>query len=256
MIRARFYSLSLWICIASATAAILGAQFSGRQPATVALDVGLSVIRVTLPVLALALIHELFSREFDRKLYLNSLTYPRSRHQFMVSRIITIQILLTGSLISLAAMLALLILGIGETYNQATPPSLGTPYLVTFTFVALDQLVVLAIGTLIAIIANTSSFVTICTLGFLLVARSYSSVILLIEHDNTLVGNSQTYQATLSLLGYLLPDLGAIDVRMIALYDRMDFLPADWLLRVSSTLAYSIALFALAAWALNRKRFS
>ena len=35
------------------------AQFSGRQPVTLALDVGLSLIRVTLPILGILLLQEL-----------------------------------------------------------------------------------------------------------------------------------------------------------------------------------------------------
>ena len=57
-------------------------------------------------------------------------------------------------------------------------------------------------------------------------------------------------------LGYLLPDLGALDIRMLALYGKPEFLPADWLWLLLSSLAYAIALLALAVWALQRKRFS
>jgi hypothetical protein len=57
-------------------------------------------------------------------------------------------------------------------------------------------------------------------------------------------------------LGYLLPDLGALDVRMLALYGKPEFLPADWPWLVLSSLGYTLALLALAVWALQRKRFA
>ena len=145
---------------------------------------------------------------------------------------------------------------IGYFFKQPTPPDIGLAYVVTILFLALDLLVLLAIGTLIAVTTTTPSFVLIGTLGVMFTARSYSPVITLLTHDTTLVRNTETYQSSLSLLGYLLPDLAALDVRMISLYGQWQFLPDDWPLRVVSTLAYAAALFALSVWALNRKKFS
>ena len=234
----------------------LAAQFSARQPATIALDTGLSVLRLSLPLLAVLLLQELISREFDRKLYLSSLTYPRPRHHFLLGRVAAIAVLLLGLLAILAAVLAGLTTWVGQDYAQATPPDLGLPYLVTIAFIALDLLVVLAIGTLIAVATTTPSFVLIGTLGFMLVARSYSAIVALLTRDATLVSNADSYQSSLSLLGYLLPDLAALDVRMISLYGQWQFLPEDWALRVLATVAYAAALLALAVWTLKRKRFA
>ena len=139
--RARFLSFSLWLAIALAIAVPLAANFSGRQPATVGLDVGLSLIRLALPVLTVLLLQELVCREFDRKLYLSSLTYPRPRHSFLFGRVAAIAVLLLGLLAILAALLAGLTTWIGHGYAQATPPDLGLPYLVTIVFIALDLLV-------------------------------------------------------------------------------------------------------------------
>ena len=74
--------------------------------------------------------------------------------------------------------------------------------------------------------------------------------------DAGLVSNTEGYRPGLGVLGYLLPDLGALDLRMLALYGKMDFLPADWPWLLLSSLAYAFALLALAVWALQRKRFA
>lgn len=253
-VRARFLWISLCGLLLLVVAAMLGAQFSGRQSATIALDVGISVIRFALPVVGVLLLQELLSKEFDRKLCLTTLTYPRPRYQFLLGRIAAIALLLLGLLAVLAAPLAGLALWIGHA--QATPPDLGLPYLVTLAFIALDLLVVLAIGTLIAVTATTPSFVLIGSLGFMLVARSYAAIVALLTRDSTLVGNADTYQSSLRLLGYLLPDLAALDVRMISLYGQWQFLPEDWALRMVSALTYAAALLSLAVWALNRKKFA
>ncbi|MFT3757751.1 hypothetical protein [Thauera sp.] len=220
------------------------------------LDVSLSVIRLVLPFATAFFLQILISHELDRKLYLTSLTYPRPRHQFLLGRVAAIALLMLGLLAVLGALLAGLTTWIGHGYAQSTPPDLGLPYLVTLAFIALDLLVVLTIGTLIAVTTTTPSFVLIGTLGFMLVARSYSAIVALLTRDSTLVGHADTYQSSLSLLGYLLPDLAALDVRMISLYGQWQFLPEDWALRVVSALAYAAALLGLSVWALNRKKFA
>lgn len=254
--RARLLSFSLWTVGSLCVVVFLGSQFSGRQPGTVALDLGISTIRLLLPLLSTLLLQELLSREFDRKLFLASLTYPRPRHRFLLSRIAAIGTILFCLLAILAILLALLTDWIDQEVTQSRAPALGLPYLVTVAFIGLDLLVVLAIGTLLSVLATTPSFVLIGTLGFMLVARSFSAIVALLTRDSTLVGHTEAYQSSLSIIGYLLPDLAALDVRMIALYGEWSFLPSDWALRVVATLAYTAALFAMAVWALNRKRFS
>lgn len=253
--RARFGSIALWLVAILCIAVWMSAQFSGRQPATVALDVGLSLIRIMLPVLGILMLQELISREFERRYFLASLTYPRPRPHFLLGRLAGLFGLLSILLAVLACALAAIVVWVGQGYGQATPVSLGAPYWLTIAFILLDLFVVLALGALLAVAASTPSFVLIGTLGFMLITRSYSSIIALLQHDGWLVSNAETYSNSLGLLSYLLPDLGSLDVRMIALYGRMEFLPSDWPWLLLSSLAYAIAFLALAVWALNRKRF-
>lgn len=237
-------------------ACVMAAQFSGRQPATVALDIGFSVIRLLLPVLSVLLLQELFYREFDRKYYLLSLTYPRTRIAFLLGRGFAVLVYTLVALAVLAAVLWLTVTVIGRNYAQSRPPNLGAPYCITLLFVALDLTIAVAIGTLISIAASSSSFVLVGTLGFVLCARSFSPIIDLLSRDNTLVAHSDTYQSSLGLLGYILPDLARLDVRMISLYDTMAFLPPDWPVLVLATMAYAVGLFCLSAWIINRRRFA
>lgn len=254
--RARFLAVSLWLLLVTLSAAWLAALFSARQPATVALDVGLSAIRIAVPLMVVLLVQELLCREFERKIFLNSITYPRPRHHFLLGRVIAILVLLLALLAVLATAVVALVAWIASGYHQAMHPALDGRLLLVLSFVALDFLIVLAIGTLLGVLARTSSFVLLGTLGLMLVARSYSSIVELLTRDNTLVGDADIYQSSLSLLGYLIPDLAALDVRMVSLYGQVQFLPDDWPLRVISTLAYAAALFALAVWTLNRKKFA
>ncbi|MBS1198868.1 MAG: hypothetical protein H6R18_2653 [Proteobacteria bacterium] len=254
--RARITHFLGAIVILLVIACFSAAQFSGRQPATVALDVGFSLLRLCLPLMAILLLQELFYREFDRKYYLLSLTYPRTRFAFLLGRGLAVLACTLGSLLLLSLILGLTVEFIAREYALSLPPSLGTPFAITILFMALDLTVAVAVGTLISIAASSTSFVLVGTLGFLLCARSFSPIIELLAMDSTLVSNAQTYQSSLSLLGYLFPDLAKLDVRMIALYNNMAFLPGNWPTLVLTTSAYALALFSLSVWLLGRRRFS
>ena len=254
--KARISWIIAGIVLVVALTTLLSAYFGGRQPATVALDVGLSTIRLLLPLLIVLLVQDLMSREFDKRYYLNSLTYPRARHRLLLGRFVALLALVLGVLLTLGLLQIGLIHLIGGTYPQATPVVMGQPYLIVITFIALDLLVLSALATLLAVVASTPSFVLIGTFGFMLVARSYGAIIELLSNQAGLVSKTEGYRASLGVLGYLLPDLGALDLRMLALYGQPAFLPPDWPWLLLSNLAYAAALFALAIWALQRKRFA
>lgn len=234
----------------------MASEFSGRQPATVALDVGLSVMRLILPLIMVLVVQELLSREFDRRYFLSSLTYPRARQGLLLGRFASVVVLMLGVLITMALALALLVAWIGEDYAQATGVSLGWPYVATVALIGLDLLVLTALAVFLAMVASTPSFVLIGTLGFMLMARSFAAIIELLTRETWVVEGAESYRAGVGVLGYLLPDLGALDIRMTALYGRMEFMPSDLSVLVISCLAYAFAFLWLAVWVLQRKRFA
>lgn len=255
--RARLFTVLFWIGVVLVVAVLLAAQFSGRQPATVALDIGLSVIRLGLPLLIILLVQELFTREFDRRYYLTSLTPPQPRYRFLLGRFSALIALTLGAVIILGIILAALIAYLSHYgYQQSTSVNLGIPYVVTLLFAIIDLFVIASLALVISIVAVTPSFVLIGTLGFLLVARSYSGIITLLKNEQYVVDNPEFYQSSLSILYYLLPDLGALDVRRISLYDKWEFLPTDWPGLLVTTLSYALALLALSIWLFKRKQFN
>lgn len=250
----------LWLIVCSllvlALTAILSAEFSPRQPATVALDVGLSTIRLLLPFVLAMVVQEALAREFDRRYFLTSVTYPRPRYDLLLGRFFAVSALILGLLLLLALVLAVLVWRVGQGYDQATPVALDYHYLITVSFIAVDLLVLIALACYLAVAASTPSFVLVGTLGFMLVTRSFGAIVDLLSRNTFVVADADSYRAGLGALGYLLPDLGALDVRMITLYGKMEFLPADWGWLLLSNLAYVAGLLALAAWTLQRKRFA
>ncbi len=254
--RARFLSILSGALVVLAVCVVLSAQFSGRQSPTVALDVGLSVVRLLLPLAMVLMVQELISKEFDRRYFLNSLAYPSSRDGFFLARFFAIIFLGQCFLLVMAVVLAFLVMLLGANVGQATPVSLGLGYVVVIIFVSLDFLVLCAMAGFLAVVASTSSFVLIGVFGFMLVARSFASIVELLARNTYLVSDAESYRAGVGMLGHLLPNLGALDVRGVALYGRWEFLSADWPWLIVSNISYAVGLVALAVWALNRKRFS
>lgn len=255
-LKARYSLLAVWLLLVVAGSVILGAQFSGRQPATVGLDVGLSALRLLLPILAALLAQELIAKEFERRYYLTSLTYPRQRYQFLLGRLLSIFTLIIALLVVMAGLIAILVWYISQDYSQATPVALGTHYLVTISFIALDLFILTCMGAFIATVATTPSFILVGTIGFMLIGRSYATIIALVNAEHDVVNNPELYSQSLKMLGYIIPDLAALDVRMISLYGTMEFLPANWPVMVLGVLSYGFALIGLSLWALQRKHFS
>lgn len=254
-LRARYLGLVVFSVFSLLMVVVLAAQFSGRQPAAVALDVGLSVIRLILPLVVIFLGQELVFREFECRYFLVSLSYPEARSGLLLGRFLAIVFLGLILLCVMSLVLAAAVCWIEKGYAPGTRVALGLPYLVTLLFVMQDLLVVVAVTCFLGVVASTSSFVLIGAFGFMLVARSYASVIELLV-GGSVVSDAETYRSSLGLLGYLLPDLGALDVRMMALYGRIEFLPGDWPWLVLSSFGYALGFLALAVWALNRKRFA
>ena len=78
----------------------------------------------------------------------------------------------------------------------------------------------------------------------------------LLANGVKVVENPDAYRANLGILGYLLPDLGALDIRMTSLYGKMEFLPNDWPLLIAIALLYSLGFLGLSLWRFNRKQFT
>lgn len=254
--RGRCLSVIVWLVLLLLATTLLGAQFSGRQPPTIALDLGLSVIRLGLPLFIVILVQELFTREFERRYYLYSLTSPRPRYRFILGRFSALLSLSLIALLICGAILAAVTSYIAARGNMPAPSiSLGWAYLVTLALIAVDLLVISSVSTLLAISATTPSFVLIGTFGFVLVARSYAGIITLLQTNSYLVANAEQYQNSLQLLSWLLPDLGALDVRGITLYGRWEFLPGNWPELLISSGFYSLCLLLLSIWVLNNKSF-
>lgn len=234
----------------------LSSQFSPRQPATVALDVGLSFIRIAVPLISLLQIQELLAREIDRRQILTSLTYPRARSSFLMARYAAVVVLASAMTAILAAVLAAIVSWVGASYSQATPVALGIPYVVTVIGVLLDFAVVIAFAAALATVATTPNLVFLGGIGFMIAARSVSTIVKLLEREKDLVTGTAYYHQGLQGVQWMIPDLGALDVRAVALYGKWELLPQSAWALVLMALGYVAALLIIASLRFERRQFA
>jgi Cu-processing system permease protein len=255
LVRGRYLYFALATLLFMVAATFMAAAFSGRQPVTVGLDVGISVLRFCLPVFSAVIVQGLVANEFDRRYFLATMTYPHSRIIWLMGRFAAVTVVVLIALLVHALVLRTTAEVIGQGYDQATSVVLGQPYWLVIGFMFIDFVVITSVAMLIAVAASSPGFVVFGTLGFLLIARSFSSIFALLDGSTGLVKNEATYREGLGFLYFLFPDLGALDIRAVALYGKYEFLPPIWPQQLTSAFFYMLVMTSLAIWAIQRKRF-
>ncbi|MBB6340050.1 ABC-type transport system involved in multi-copper enzyme maturation permease subunit [Pseudomonas fluvialis] len=249
--------IGLWcgLTLALGCLVFLASMFSARQPATVSLDIGISVIRIFLPMLIFVVVHELISREFERKYYLCTMVYPLSRVRWLVSRILAAWLLAIGLLVWLFVLLGFEVFWISGWYQQSTPVSLLGGLSFTAALLVFDALVFTAVVVFLSVFSSSAGFVFLGGAGFLIIARSYSSVLELLGVSPWVVGDGYAgfYRNGVGWLYYLVPDLGQLDVRGVALYSTWEVLPSGLIWSVTSSVIYAFIFIALAIFAVRRR---
>lgn len=237
-------------------AVYLAAQFSGRQPATVALDVGLSAIRAIGLLLVLFWGHEFVGKEIERRTLFVSLTYPLPRGAFLAGRYFGLLALLVPALAVLGLLLTGTVHLAGHDYLQATPISLGPAFWLTLAYIALDLTVIAAFGILVSALSTTPFLPLAMGLAFALAARSLGPAL-----DYVLANLDAPHEANQTLLPildtarWLMPDLSRLDIRPLTLYGHWpspDVLSFGALMAIS----YSGLMLALSVWAFKRRQFN
>lgn len=201
--------------------AYLAAQFSPRQPETVALDVGLSGMRFALVLLALFWVQELVGREIERRTTVIYLAYPLSRAYYILGRFAGISALLLVASIVLALLLWIAVILSSEEYEQIRRGALGLPYWSTIFGLWLGVLMVMAFALCIAALSTVPALPLAMGAAFAIAGHSLGAVIQYLasgaDGQQNLVEN---YTAAVNMAGWVLPDLSRLDWRTWAMYDQ------------------------------------
>lgn len=256
LVRARLGWVALVLGFVIGACAWLAGQFSPRQPDTVALDVGISLIRIAVPLLALLQVQDLLAREVERRLILTSLTYPRSRTAFLVGRYLAVAVAALGMTVFLSLVVAAVVHWGGTGYSQGTKVALGLPYLMTIGLIWFDVAVVVAFGLALATVATTPHLVFLGGIGFMIIGRSASTIVSLLERERELVKGADWYSQGLQWVQWLIPDLAALDIRPVALYGKMELLAASPWALVAMPIGYILLLVVIACWRFEKRQFA
>ena len=234
--------------------AYLSASFSPRQPQTVARDVGLSGLRITLILFSLFWVQELVAREIERRTVLFALTYPVARGQYIVGRYLGVLGLIALAAALLGMLLWAVVLTLGKGYAQGFPPVLGLPFWLTVAGLWLDAAVVTAFALWVATFSTVPMLPLALGLAFAVGGKSLGAVAEYMakgaDGDPALLRMAPIIDA----IQWVLPDLSRLDWRNWPMYGLAPDGQAVGLSLVLAT-SYSTLLITLAVMTFTRRDF-
>jgi ABC-type transport system involved in multi-copper enzyme maturation permease subunit len=234
--------------------AYLSASFSPRQPQTVALDVGLSGLRITLILFSLFWVQELVAREIERRTVLFALTYPVARGHYIIGRYLGVLALIALATVLLGMFLWLVVLTLGKGYAQGFPVVLGLPYWSTVAGLWVDAAVVTAFAVWVATFSTVPMLPLALGLAFAVGGKSLGAVA---EYLSKGADGDQTVMRLAPIIDaiqWVLPDLSRLDWRNWPMYGLA---PDDQAVGLGLTLAasYAALLLTLAVMTFTRRDF-
>ncbi len=235
--------------------AYLASLFSGRQPATVALDVGISGVRFVALLMVVFWCQELVAREVERRTVFLALAYPVPRAYYLLGRYLGVIALAAVAVILLGLMLTGSAYLAGREYLQASPIDLGWGLWLTLLFILIDVAVVGAVTMLVATFSSTPLLPLALGAGFAVAARSLGTTIAYLkDKDSGAAEWSATLGPVVDAVQWLVPDLGRLDIRSMALYSQMPPMEAlVW--PAAMCIAYIIATMTIATLLFRRRQF-
>lgn len=253
--RGRSFQVAGMLALFMLVAALLAAAFSARQPQTVAMDVGLSGIRLGLTFLVLAWTLELIAKEIDRRTVFFVLAYPVPRWSYLLGRIFAIWLLALLAGIFLALLLYIIVQYASWGYQYPHSMNIGWSYIVTIALYWIDVVLISCFAVAVATIATSTLMPMLMGIMFAAASRMIGPVLDYLRSgaggDDQLV---RGFSPVLSKLYYFVPDLDRLDVRYWVLYGNLPDVTAT-LLSLGVVAIYSMLLLLCAIYAFNRRQF-
>lgn len=242
--------------LALVAVAYLSASFSPRQPQTVALDVGLSGLRVALALFAIVLVQDQVGREVERRTVVLTLAYPAGRAAYLLGRYLGVLGLVFAAAAVLAMLLWYTVLTSSPHYDQEFGVFLGLPYGVAVLGILLDVAVVAAFTLLISSLATVPMLPLSLGVLFAVATRGIGPVqdYLARGADGQELLVAQ-FGPAVRLSGWLIPDLSRLDWRIWPMYGLpLDAAAISW--AVVSALGYAGVMLGLSILCFSRREFS
>jgi Cu-processing system permease protein len=255
-LRSRSIHALLFLGLLVMGGALLAAMFSGRQPHTVALDVGLSGIRFISLLMVLVWCQDLVGREIDRRTVYLALAYPAPRASYLLGRYLGVALLASIGVVILGVLLMVTVKFSGGTYVQASDVHLGGAFWATMGFILMDVLVVAAFAFLIAAIATTPLMPLALGAAFAIAARSLGPALdYLHDSQSGAAGLAHTLAPVVESIRWIVPDLSRLDIRLATLYGQWPA-PETLMMSLGMALAYICVMMSVAIYVFGRREFS
>ncbi len=232
----------------------LSASFSPRQPQTVALDVGLSGLRVTLILFALFWVQELVAREIERRTVLFALTYPVARGHYIVGRYLGVLGLIALAAILLGMLLWLVVLTLGKGYAQGFEIAPGVPFWFAVAGTWLDAAVVAAFALCVATFSTVPMLPLALGLAFAVGGKSLGAVAEYLAKGAEGDADLMRFAPIIEVIQWVLPDLSRLDWRNWPMYGLAPDGQAA-ALGLILAMSYSALLLSLAVMIFTRREF-
>ena len=234
----------------------LSGAFSLRQPAIVAMDVGLSGLRFLGTFFVLYWVQEVFMRDVERRTVMLALAYPVSRASYLVGRWLGVVALVAMTIAVWAAGLAILAQVSDWGYAESIHPQLGLAFLTVLLGILVDMLVVSVFAVWLTSFAQTPMVPLLGGAGFAVAARflgpSMDYLQFSISADQAM---SARMLPILDAMRWVIPDLSRLDWRAAVLYDRWPS-AGDMAGGTALALGYVLIFATLAARNYQRRDFS
>lgn len=234
--------------------AYLAASFSPRQPQTVALDVGLSGLRITLILFSLFWVQELVAREIERRTVLFALTYPVARGHYIIGRYLGVLGLLALAAVLLGMLLWLVVLTLGKGYAQGFAVVLGFPYWLTVAGLWADAAVVTAFALWVATFSTVPMLPLALGLAFAVGGKSLGAVAEYMVNGADGDPALLRFAPIIDAIQWVLPDLSRLDWRNWPMYGLAPDGQAAGLSLVLAA-SYAALLITLAVMTFTRRDF-
>jgi ABC-type transport system involved in multi-copper enzyme maturation permease subunit len=199
-------------------AAYLSSILSPRQPKTVALDVGLSGLRMTLVLFSLFWVQELVGREITQRTVLFTIAYPISRSHYILGRFLGVAGLMVLASVLLGLLLWITVLISGGNYEQGFPVVLGIPYWLTVFGLWLDALVVAAFALWIATLSTVPVLPLALGLAFAVAGKTLGAVVEYMVKGAEGDAEIMRLAPVVEIIQHVLPDLSRLDWRAWPMY--------------------------------------
>ena len=251
--RSNSFKILLSLLMLSVWLAWLATGFSSRSPDTLMLDVGLSLQRIILTLMAVFWVQDLYYKDLERKAAIFLLAYPISRATYLLARFFGVWALITVSVLVSALLLYLAVRVGGGEYVQTFPINMGSPYIATWVYFWLDVTLVAAFAFMLCSVSETPNLPLLCAIAFSIAMHAMGPILDYLRYgDDVKEEHQQWIQPFIEDVINLLPDLDRLDLRAWTLYGEMP--PVDLMFwGAAVAVSYTALFISLSIIGLNRR---